>query len=187
MIRSRAEPGEGSMLTVSEREDSSTRASRPTRRAGEQRWIERRPSTGWRPQFNGAELWKYRKVAPFLAVRDLKLWYRQTLLGVAWVLIQPLAATALFSVVFGHLAHVPSDRLPYPVFAYSGMAAWVAVSTATQAGAMSLVDARELVTKLYFRFFSVWGEVGSGVSAETPAESLVRGVVGRSRGLCTTR
>lgn len=147
------------MIRGTEEQVTDTAYSRPEERsvtarrrtgAADKPWIERRAQHGWRLRLNARELWSYREVALFLALRDVKLRYRQTLLGVTWVLIQPLAVTALFSIVFGHLAHVPSDGLPYAPFAYVGMAAWAAVSTACQAGAMSLVESRELVTKLYF-------------------------------------
>lgn len=95
-------------------------------------------------------LWRFREVALFLAWRDVKLRYRQTMLGVLWVLLQPIATTALFTGIFRHLVRVPSDGVPYPVFAFAGLTAWTYVSTSVQSGANSLVESRELVTKLYF-------------------------------------
>src|SRR5437763_1369423 len=94
-----------------------------------QEWIENRPSRGWLPRFDLSELLAYRELILLLAVRDLKLRYKQTFFGVAWAIIQPLAGVAIFSVVFGHLAKVPSDGLPYPVFAYTGLAVWTYLST----------------------------------------------------------
>ena len=113
-------------------------------------WVENRPTSGWWPGLEFGKLWRYREVAGFLAWRDVKLRYRQTALGVIWVLLQPFATTALFTGVFGQLVHVPSDGLPYAVFAFAGLTIWNYVSSSVQSGANSLVDARQLVTKLYF-------------------------------------
>ena len=113
-------------------------------------WIENRPSTGWFPRFDLRELWAYRELAYFLALRDLKLRYRQTFFGVAWAVIQPLAGVAIFSVIFGRLADLPSDGLPYPVFVYAGLVIWTYVSTAVDAASASLLAARSLVTRVYF-------------------------------------
>lgn len=85
-----------------------------------------------------------------LVVRDVKLRYKQTVFGVAWAVLQPLAAFAIFTVVFGRLAGLPSDGLPYAVFVYSGLLLWSYVSAAANAAAMSLVEQRDLVTRLRF-------------------------------------
>lgn len=104
----------------------------------------------WWPRLELAKLWRYREVALFLAWRDVKLRYRQTAFGIVWVLLQPFAAAALFAGVFGQLIHVPSEGLPYVVFAYTGLTAYNYVAGSVQIGANSLVDDRQLVTKLYF-------------------------------------
>jgi lipopolysaccharide transport system permease protein len=96
------------------------------------------------------ELWSFRELALFLALRDLKLRYRQTFFGVAWALVQPLAGVAVFSIVFGDLASVPSDGIPYPVFVFAGLVVWTYVSTAVEQAAKSLVENVETVTKVYF-------------------------------------
>jgi lipopolysaccharide transport system permease protein len=85
-----------------------------------------------------------------LALRDLKVRYKQTIFGLAWVVLQPLAAAAIFTVVFGRLAEVPSEGLPYAVFVFSGMVLWTYFSSALQTVAQSLVQNRDLVTKTYF-------------------------------------
>jgi hypothetical protein len=77
----------------------------------EPRWTESRPSSGWLPRLDIAELWSYRELAFFLALRDLKLRYKQTVFGVSWAIIQPLAGIVLFSVVFGRLAGLPSEGI----------------------------------------------------------------------------
>lgn len=113
-------------------------------------WFENRPSTGLFRGLNLRELWLYRRLGYQLALRDLKVRYKQTVFGVAWALIQPVLAVLIFSLFFGELADVPSDGLPYPVFVYAGLTAWIYFSTGIDAAARSLVDHRELVTKVYF-------------------------------------
>jgi lipopolysaccharide transport system permease protein len=114
------------------------------------RWTENRPSTGWLRRISPGELWLYREVAYHLALRDLKLRYKQTAIGVAWVALQPLVAVLIFSVVFGRLADVPSDGISYPVFVYAGLIGWLYVSKSVEAAADSLLESRDLVTKAYF-------------------------------------
>ena len=111
-------------------------------------WAENRPSRGWLPRVSFAELWAYRETAYHLALRDLKLRYKQTALGITWVVLQPLVAVLIFSFVFGHLADIPSDGIPYPVFSYAGLVGWLYVSTAVGSAAESLVESRDLVTKV---------------------------------------
>ena len=113
-------------------------------------WVENRPSTKWLPRLNLRELWLYRELAYFLALRDLKLRYRQTFFGITWAILQPLAGVAIFSVVFGRLVDVPSDGIPYPVFVYAGLVIWTYFSTGLERASVSLVDKAELVTKVYF-------------------------------------
>jgi ABC-type polysaccharide/polyol phosphate export permease len=96
------------------------------------------------------ELWARRELVLFLALRDLKLRYTQALLGVAWVVIQPLASAAIFYGVFGRVLAVPSDGIPYFLFAYSGLSVWTYVSQAVDAAAESLAGYSALVTKVYF-------------------------------------
>jgi lipopolysaccharide transport system permease protein len=96
------------------------------------------------------ELKDYRDVAFFLALRDLKIRYKQTIFGVAWAIIQPVAAMAVLSVFLGRLAKVPGDHLPYPLFVLTGLVAWTYCSSAVSAAAGSLVENRPLVTKVSF-------------------------------------
>jgi len=109
-----------------------------------------KPPGRWLPNLGLRELWNYRDLGITLALRDLQLIYRQTLLGVAWVLLPPLAATGIFTVVFGHLADLPSDGVPYASFTLAGLTIWTFVSTAVPAAANSLVEDRELVTHVWF-------------------------------------
>ena len=82
-----------------------------------------RPSTGWVP-LNLKELWEYRELLYFLVWRDLKVRYKQTALGAAWAVVQPLSTMIVFSIVFGRLAGLPSEGLPYPIFAYAALVPW---------------------------------------------------------------
>ena len=117
---------------------------------GDIQWIENRPVAGWLPSVDIRELWGYRDLGLTLALRDLRVRYKQTFFGVAWALIQPLAAALIFSVVFGRLAGLASDGMPYPVFVYAGLTIWLYFSGSLTSAAQSLVDNRELVSKVYF-------------------------------------
>jgi lipopolysaccharide transport system permease protein len=97
-----------------------------------------------------AELWRYRELLYFLTLRDIKLRYKQTLLGAAWAILQPLCAMLLFTLVFGRLARLPSDNIPYPLFAYAGLVPWTFFANAITNAGNSLVGSTTLVTKVYF-------------------------------------
>ncbi|MEE8115405.1 MAG: hypothetical protein V3T23_13755, partial [Nitrososphaerales archaeon] len=88
-----------------------------------------RPSSGWVP-LNLAELWEYRELLYFLTWRDIKVRYKQTVLGAAWAVIQPLGMMLVFTIFFGRLVGVPSDGLPYPIFAYTALLPWQLFSRA---------------------------------------------------------
>jgi lipopolysaccharide transport system permease protein len=113
-------------------------------------WLENRPSRGWLPRFDVKEWWAYRDLALVLAMRDVRLRYKQAVFGIGWAILQPLVGTGIFTLVFGHFTDVPSDGLPYAVFAYAGLAIWLFVSNGVQHAAESLVESRELITKTYF-------------------------------------
>ncbi|MBI3568268.1 MAG: ABC transporter permease [Gemmatimonadetes bacterium] len=97
-----------------------------------------------------AEVWRFRDLCGALGRRDVTLRYRQTLLGVVWVVLQPLIAGGLFTVVFGKVAKLPSDGIPYFLFAYSGFVAWTAFQNALTRSSGSLLAQASLVTKVYF-------------------------------------
>jgi lipopolysaccharide transport system permease protein len=120
------------------------------RRQHDRAWLENRPSRGLLPRIDVREWWAYRDLAGVLAMRDVRLRYKQAAFGIGWALLQPLVATGIFTIVFGHYADLPSDGLPYAVFAYAGLAIWLFVSNGVQQAAESLVESRELVTKTYF-------------------------------------
>jgi ABC-type polysaccharide/polyol phosphate export permease len=115
----------------------------------EAKWIENRPSKGFR-RLDLRELWEYRELAGFLALRDLKARYKQAVFGFSWALIQPLAGVAIFTVVFRRLADMPSDGIPYPLFAYVGLSVWAYFAGAVSKATESLVHNAALVTKIYF-------------------------------------
>lgn len=107
------------------------------------------PSHGW-VSLRLGELWEYRELLYFLVWRDVKVRYKQTALGIAWVVLQPLLSTFLFTIVFGKLAKIPSDNLPYAVFALAGLVPWNYFSGALSRGGVSLVGSANLISKVYF-------------------------------------
>jgi len=118
--------------------------------ADEHPWIENRRATGWRPRIGLAELWAFRELLTALATKTLRVRYKQTLFGVSWAVLQPVLAVIVFSVVFGRLADLPADGMPYPVFNYAAMILWLYVSSSVAAAAQSLVESRDLLTKVFF-------------------------------------
>ena len=108
-----------------------------------------RPRKGWMP-VNFKELWAFRDLLYFLSWRDLKVKYKQTTLGVAWAILQPFLAMVVFSVLFGKLAKVPSDGIPYPIFVYAGLLPWNFFSSSLSSSGNSLVGSSNLITKVYF-------------------------------------
>ena len=146
-------------LTLVTRDDDAARlataaatdAERHSLRAStEKRWIENAPSHTWRPRLDLAELWSARELALILALRNIKIRYKQTLLGVGWAILQPLAGVAIFTIVMRRLANVPSEGIAYPVFVYSGLAVWMYFANGANTAAESLAQYRDLVTKVYF-------------------------------------
>ncbi len=107
------------------------------------------PTHGWLSLRLG-ELWRYRELLYFLTWRDVKIRYKQTALGVAWAVLQPLITMVIFSVIFGQLAKLPSDGIPYPVFSYAALLPWGLFSGALQRAGTSLVTNANLITKVYF-------------------------------------
>jgi lipopolysaccharide transport system permease protein len=96
------------------------------------------------------DVWEYRDLLYFLVWRDVKVRYKQTALGAAWAILQPVLATIIFSIFFGRLAKVPSDGIPYPVFAYVALLPWQLFSFCLAESASSLVSNQNLITKVYF-------------------------------------
>jgi len=97
-----------------------------------------------------SELWEYRELAWVMMMRDIKVRYKQTVLGVTWAIIQPLTTMLIFTFIFGRLAQIPSDGIPYPVFVFSGLIAWTFFSSAVSSGSASMVGASSMISKVYF-------------------------------------
>ena len=143
------------------------------REDGDRDWTEIRPPRHGLPRLGLAETWRYRDLGIVLAQRTLKLRYRQTLLGVAWALLQPLAGLMIFTLVFGRLAKLPSDGLPYPVFVYPAMCLWTYMSTSISAAATELPQNPHLLTRVYFpRILSPAAAVVPGLLDFTVALAL---------------
>jgi homopolymeric O-antigen transport system permease protein len=96
------------------------------------------------------ELWRYRELLYFFVWRDVKIRYKQTVIGVAWVILQPLLTMLVFTLFFGRLAKLPSGGLPYPVFYFSALVPWIYFSTALQATTNVVVENQRVITKVYF-------------------------------------
>ena len=96
------------------------------------------------------ELWEYRELLYFLIWRDIKVRYKQTAIGAAWAVVQPLMTMVVFTVIFGNFAKMPSDGLPYPVFTYTAPLPWNLFTNALTRCSASLVSEAHLITKVYF-------------------------------------
>ncbi|MBU2609721.1 MAG: ABC transporter permease [Chloroflexi bacterium] len=107
------------------------------------------PTRGW-ASLQLHALWQYRELLYFLVWRDLKVRYKQTALGVAWVILQPLASMVVFSVLFGSLLKVPSGEVPYPIFAYAALLPWNYFAGSLTRASTSVVNSANLITKIYF-------------------------------------
>jgi len=107
------------------------------------------PSRGWSlPQF--ASLWEYRELLYFLIWRDVKVRYKQTVLGILWAVLQPFMTMVVFTIFFGELGQFPSDGLPYPIFAYTALLPWQLFAGSLAASGNSLVGNQHLINKVYF-------------------------------------
>ena len=107
------------------------------------------PRSGWQ-LVNLRELWRYRELLLILTWRDVKVRYKQTVLGVAWAVLQPLATMVVFSLFFGRVAGADPDGVPYPLFVFAGLLPWFFFSNSVAAAAQSVVGNQSLVTKVYF-------------------------------------
>jgi lipopolysaccharide transport system permease protein len=122
------------------------------------------PRKGWRA-LELQELWAYRELLYVLTMRDIKVRYKQTVLGFSWAIIQPAMMMVVFSIFFGRLAKMPSDGHPYPLFVYSGLLPWTFFQTAVGSASSSLLNSSHLVTKVYFpRLMIPLSAIGSGLA-----------------------
>ena len=108
-----------------------------------------KPSKGWLP-VDLHELWEYRDLLYFFVWRDIKIRYKQTFLGFAWALIQPLLAMIIFTLFFGNLAKIPSDGIPYPIFTYAALLPWTLFSESLTRSTNSMVTNANIIQKVYF-------------------------------------
>jgi lipopolysaccharide transport system permease protein len=108
-----------------------------------------RPSRGW-VSLKLGELWEYRELLYFLTWRDIKVRYKQTVLGAAWAIIQPVFTMVVFSLFFGRLAGIPSDEIPYPIFSYAALVPWQFFASGLSSSSNSLVGSSNLIKKVYF-------------------------------------
>ncbi len=111
--------------------------------------IKIKPVNNWF-DFSLRDLWAYRELLYFLALRDIQIRYKQTALGAAWTLLQPLLTMAVFTVLFGKLAGIKTDDIPYPLFAFSGLVLWTFINTTINNSSNSLVNNSNLITKIFF-------------------------------------
>lgn len=107
------------------------------------------PSTGW-VSLKLGEVWAYRELLLFLTMRDIKVRYKQTVLGAAWAIIQPLMTMVVFSIFFGALAGIPSDGIPYPIFSFAALVPWSLFAYGLTEASNSLVGSSNLIKKVYF-------------------------------------
>ena len=99
---------------------------------------------------NLAELWDYKELALIFVWRDLKVRYRQTVIGALWAILQPLLTMVIFSIFFGRLAGVPSDQIPYPIFSYAALVPWTFFANSVNQSSNSLVNSADMIKKIYF-------------------------------------
>jgi lipopolysaccharide transport system permease protein len=126
-----------------------TKKVRQTRPLPEKPLVIIQPSKSW-VALNLSDLWRYRDLLYILSERDIKVRYKQTILGALWAIIQPLFTMLIFTLFFGNLAGIASDGIPYPIFAYAGLLPWTFFSNAVTSSGNSLVGNSNLITKVYF-------------------------------------
>lgn len=111
--------------------------------------VRRRPRSGW-VAIDFRELWRYRELLVFFATRDIKVRYKQTVLGAAWAILQPVLTMAVFSIFFGRLARMPSGDVPYPIFVFCALLPWQLFAYALVHSSNSLVENAQTIKKVYF-------------------------------------
>jgi len=135
------------------------------------------PSRGW-VSLRLGEMWEYRELLYFFIWRDVKVRYKQTALGVSWAILQPFLTMVIFSLFFGRLAGVPSDGVPYPIFAYTALLPWTFFAHGVTLSANSLVSNANLVKKVYFPRMAIpIASVLSGFADLVPAFGVLLGMM----------
>jgi len=146
---------------VSDPSESRLRAPRDIAEPGRELVI--RPRSGW-ISIDWRELWEARELLYFLVLRDIKVRYKQTVLGVAWAVLQPGFTMIIFTIIFGRFAKIPSDGLPYSVFVFAGLLPWTFFSNNVSQASMSLVNQQSLLTKIYLpRLYVPASAIGGGL------------------------
>ncbi len=107
------------------------------------------PPSGW-GSIDFKELWAYRELLGFMVWRDVSVRYKQSILGILWALLTPLITMVIFTIIFGKVAKIPTDGIPYPIFSYAGLLPWLFFSQSLQKATSSMVAERNLLTKIYF-------------------------------------
>jgi lipopolysaccharide transport system permease protein len=130
-----------------------------------------RPRSGWF-DLDLAAVWRYRELLYFLVWREVKIRYKQATLGIAWAVIQPVVAAVIFTVIFGLFARLPSDGIPYPLFAFTAVLPWTYFAEALRRTAMGLVADADLVRKIYFPRLII-----PAATVATPLVDLLFGIV----------
>jgi lipopolysaccharide transport system permease protein len=149
-------------MPVSEREHSASSKDIPTSAMGVNQVIIE-PPQGWQ-LINFRELWRYRELLFFLCWRDIKVRYKQTVLGAAWAILQPAMMMVVFTIFFGRLGKMSSGDVPYPLFVLTGLLPWFFFSTAITNSGNSVVGSERLITKIYFPRLAVpFASVGAAV------------------------
>ncbi len=115
-------------------------------------WL--KPTRGW-SSLKLRELWEHREIVYYLSWRDIKVRYKQTVLGMAWAVLQPFLTMLIFAVIFGRLVEVPSDGLPYPLFAYSALVVWTFFANGVTNAANSMILEANMIKKIYFPRMSI--------------------------------
>jgi lipopolysaccharide transport system permease protein len=135
------------------------------------------PKGAW-TSFQWKDLWQYRELLRFLIVRDIKVRYKQTVLGGLWAIIQPFMNMVVFTIFFGMLAKIPSDNLPYPIFVYTALLPWQFFSNGISNAGNSLVASSHLISKVYFpRIIIPAASIGAGLMDFLIAFSILIGMM----------
>ncbi len=136
-----------------------------------------KPTRGWRA-LDVRELWRYRELLAVLTIRDLKVRYKQTVLGAAWAILQPVISMVIFSVIFGRFGKMPSDELPYPIFVYAGMLPWTFFAAMLTGASNSMINSGHLISKVYFpRLIIPLSQVGTALVDFVIASTVLFGLM----------
>ena len=157
--------GKSGLASEAPKESEAASTGAMPEHGGAQREVvtEIRPRRGW-SSIDWRELWEHRELLGFLVQRDIKVRYKQTTLGVAWAVLQPVFAMLIFTLIFGRFAKIPSEQVPYAVFVYAGLLPWTFFSTSVTQAAQSLIRQEALLTKIYLpRLFVPAAPVGGAL------------------------